>query len=869
MRTLHLASLATCLAVATALPASAGPHSSTSGVGTGRAAPHAAAATVTRIEAGLLPEGVTDAVRLDGEFTEEAWERVPPTSGFVQRDPNEGGSPAFDTEIRVLYDRNHLYVGLRALDAAPGSIVGIRTRRDEESPSDWLRVMIDSYRDRRTAYEFAVNPAGVKQDRYWFDDGNSDSGWDAVWDVSVTRDDKGWRAEFRIPFSQLRFDPAKGGTFGFAVVRQIGRLNETSSWPLIARSKVGFVSQMGELAGLTLASAGKKLELAPYAVTQARAEPVEAGNPFLDSPSASATLGLDLKYALTPGLTLTSTVNPDFGQVEADPAVVNLTAFETFYQERRPFFVEGSGNLQFNLDCNDGRCTGLFYSRRIGRQPHGSPEAPEGGYVSAPSLTTILAAAKLTGRVGAFAVGALNAVAGEEGARLAGPAGRFGETVEPLTNFTVVQAKREWRNQSSLGFAFTNTARRLDQDVSDLASAATTGGVNWDWRLEPRYAITGYWAGSAVRGSAEAIDELQRNAVHYYQRPDAGYLRYDAGRTSLSGHAGSLAFQKIGGSRVRFSFNGSYKTPGFEVNDVGYQRRADEIMQSGWVQVRWDTPTKLYRNVRLNFNQWASWNFGGDSRFAGGNVNAHILLRSNWSAGGGLNVERAGLDDRATRGGPSVRSKNGANLWYYVGSDDRKAVAGQWMSFVYRDQERNVVWGFDPEITYRPTSFLSLSGGVHYERVNDDAQWVENVGEGASTAYVFGRIRQTTVGLTARCNYTITPTLTLQLYAQPFVSAGAYSDFKQVVRPGAARYGEQFAPYAYQGEPDFNYRSLRATNVLRWEYRPGAALYVVWQQMREDSRTIGTMRFRRDVRDLLGLPGTNVFLVKFSYWLNL
>ena len=866
MKIRHVAALLSCLIVVVPPSASAGlPPVGKSILPAARAAAPAA----TRIEARLVPEGTAGAVKLDGEFTEGAWDKATPTRGFLQRDPKEGAEPTFDSEVRVLYDRDYLYVGIRAFDSAPDAIVGIRTRRDEESPSDWLRVMIDSYQDRRTAYEFAVNAAGVKQDRYWFGDGNNDAGWDAVWDVSVRRDPQGWRAEFRIPFSQLRFEPGKGDAFGFAVLRQIGRLNETSSWPLIAKSKAGFVSQMGELAGLALAGAGKKLELVPYAVSQARTEPVDAGDPFLKSPAGSGALGLDLKYALTPGLTLTATLNPDFGQVEADPAVVNLTAFETFYQERRPFFVEGSGNLQFNLDCSDGRCTGLFYSRRIGRQPHGGPEAPDGGYVTTPALTTILGAAKVTGRVGAFAVGALNAVTGEETARLASPTSRFRETVEPMTNFTVVQAKREWRDQSSVGFAFTNTARRLDGDVGYLPSAATTGGVNWDWRLGSRYAVTGYWAGSAVRGSAGAIDELQQNAVHYFQRPDAGHLDYDPARTSLSGHAGSIGFQKIGGSKVRFSFNGLYKTPGFEVNDVGFQRRADEIMQSGWVQLRWDTPTKLYRNVRLNFNQWASWNFGGDSRFKGGNVNAHILLRSNWSAGAGFNVEAAGIDDRATRGGPGLRSKDGANIWHYVGSDDRKAVSGQWMSFVYRDEARNWAWGFDPEITYRPTSFLALSGGVHYERVNDDAQWVENVGEGPSTAYVFGRIRQTTVGLTARANYTIAPNLTLQLYAQPFVSAGAYSDFKQVVKPRAPQFANQFAPYHYQGEPDFNYRSFRTTNVLRWEYRPGSALYVVWQQQREDSVSTGAMRFRRDVRELFGLPGSNVFLVKFSYWLNL
>ena len=770
------------------------------GLGAGRApaalpARTAPSFSVTRIDAGEVADSGAGAVKLDGELNEGAWERVTPIRGFLQRDPKEGAPPAFETEVRVLYDRNCIYVGVWALDDDQGKLVGIRTRRDADSPSDWIRVMIDSYHDRRTAYEFAVNPAGVKQDRYWFADSNSDTSWDAVWDVSVKRDDKGWRAEFRIPFSQLRFEPGKRDTFGFAVLRQVGRLNETSSWPLIAKSKSGFVSQMGELGGLKLTGAAKRLELLPYSVGQVQSQKVEAGNPFVKSPDPAGAIGLDLKYALTPGLTLTSTFNPDFGQVEADPAVVNLTAFETFYQERRPFFVEGSGNLQFDLDCNDGQCTGLFYSRRIGRRPHGSPDEPDGGHVAAPGLTTIVGAAKLTGRAGAFAIGALNAVTGEETAQLSSGIDRWSQSVEPLTNFTVVQAKREWRDQSSLGFAVTNTARRLNGDVSFLPSNATTGGMNWDWRMkDPRYSVTGYWAGSSVRGSAEAIDELQTSAVHYFQRPDAGHLTYDASRTSLNGHSGSVGFQKIGGSKVRFSFNGSYKSPGFDVNDVGYVRRADDMSQSAWVQFRWDTPTKLYRNVRLNLNQWAGWNFGGDSRFKGVNVNAHILLKSNWSAGSGFNVEGPGVDDRSTRGGPALRSKSGGNIWYYVQSDSRKSVNGMWQAFHFRDQLGDVSWGCDPQLTWRPTAFLALSGGLHYERTNEDSQWVENVSEGDETHYVFGRIRQTTVGVTARVNYTVTPNLTVQIYAQPFVSAAAYSNFKEVTRPRAARFSDQFSP---------------------------------------------------------------------------
>ena len=821
----------------------------------------------SRIEALEVPDA--SAVKLDGEFSEGAWDRAVPITGFVQREPREGEPSAFATDVRVLYSSTYLYVAVRAHDPEPGKIVGIRTRRDADSPSDWIAIFIDSYHDRRTAYSFSVNAAGVKKDSYFFNDGNQDDSWDAVWDVQVSRDAQGWKAEFRIPFSQLRFEPGKRDTFGFAVWREVPRVTEVSTWPLLAKSRTGFVSQFGDLAGLRLTSSAKKLEVVPYSVGQVQTTNVDAGNPLESSPDPSGSFGADIKYALTPGLTVTSTINPDFGQVEADPAVVNLTAFETFYQERRPFFVEGSGNLRFDLDCNDGACTGLFYSRRIGRQPRGYPTVPDGGFASVPAQTTILGATKLTGRIGSFSVGALDAVTAEEFGTAAQGVQRWKETVEPLSNYALVQARREWNNHSTLGLMLTNVSRRVNDAVGFLPDNATTGGVSWDWRQkDPRYSIAGYWSGSTVRGSAEAIDVLQQSSVHNYQRPDAGHVTYDPTRTALNGHAGMLNVQKIGGKFLRFSFAASYKTPGFDVNDVGYIRRADAIQQSGWVQFRWDAPTKYFRTFRLNLNQWAGWNFDGQRRFTGANVNAHVVLKSNWAAGVGLNAEGSGTDDRATRGGPSLTSKRGANVWYYVQSDDRKVFNGSWQGYYFRDQEMSTEYGFDPELTWRPTSFLSVGGGVHFSKSNEDTQWVENVDASPSSHFVFGRIRQTTLGITSRMNYTITPTLTVQLYAQPFVSAGSYGDFKELVAPHARPFRNQFVPFDYSGAPDFNYKSLRMTNVLRWEYKPGSALYVVWQQGREESVEQGRFRFRQDFGDMFGLAATNVFLVKCSYWFN-
>ena len=336
---------------------------------------------------------------LDGKLSEPVWEQAATITEFVQREPAEGSAPNQLTEARIAFDADALYVGVRAHDAHADEIVGILTRRDQRSPSDWIRVVIDSYYDRRSAFEFGVNPVGVKTDRYYFNDGNSDDSWDAVWDVQVARDSEGWTAEFRIPFSQLRFNNIEGGSVGFAVIREIGRLAETSTWPLLSRNTTGFVSQFAQVRGLRMSGAPKKFEILPYALSSFTKRPA-GDNPLVKTNDPDGSIGLDLKYAVRPGLTLTAALNPDFGQVEADPAVVNLDAFEVFFQERRPFFVEGSGTFQFNLDCNDGQCTGLFYSRRIGRAPQGSATTEEGEYSKAPSSVTILGAGKLTGRVG-------------------------------------------------------------------------------------------------------------------------------------------------------------------------------------------------------------------------------------------------------------------------------------------------------------------------------------------------------------------------------------------------------------------------------------------------------------------------------------
>ena len=814
----------------------------------------------------------TSPIVVDGKLNEEVWQRAPVINEFVQREPAEGQAPTMRTEARVAFDAGALYVAVRAFDTDASKLVGILTRRDQRSPSDWIRIVVDSYFDKRSAYEFGVNPVGVKTDRYYFNDGQSDESWDAVWDVEVATDAAGWSAEFRIPFSQLRFNTLSGGPVGFAVVREVGRLAETVSWPLLSRNANGFVSQFGEMRGVKMTGTPKKFEILPYSVGKLDSQTVDRRDPLNSSKDPGATFGLDLKYAVTPGLTLTATANPDFGQVEADPAVVNLDAFETFFPERRPFFVEGSGTFRFNMDCNEGNCTGLFYSRRIGRAPQGSAVTANGEYSKAPDSATIIGAGKLTGRLGGFSLGALTAVTAREDAEVAGlnSVGRRDQTVEPLTGYTVLRARKEFANQSSIGLMTTSTNRQLDDAVSFLSKNALAGGIDYDFRFSPMYSVTGHWAGSRIEGSPQAITRLQESSVHGFQRPDADYVDLDRSATTLRGHAGSVSLGKISGERTRFNSNFGYKSPGFDSNDLGFMRRADEKTVSNWFQWRNFTPGKYVRTRNFNLNQWAAWNFGGDRLFSGFNLNSHWTFSNYFNVGGGYNVEMAPFRDRTTRGGPGVLGNAGKALWYYASTDQRRSLSFFYNGDIGGDRFNTSRRGFSPGFNWRASSSMSLNIGLRYSINKDDAQWVRNidVGNGA-TRYVFGRIEQKTVSINTRFNYTMTPNLSLQVYAEPFVSAGQYSNFKELVDGRAPEYSDRYRRYAYTGNPDFNIRSFRTTNVLRWEYQPGSALFLVWQQGKSDYESFGDFRFGRDFSGVFSAPSHNVFLIKFSYWLNM
>lgn len=829
-----------------------------------------AAGGSARVEA--VPVAVPGATHLTGALTEEAWQRATVMNEFVQREPQEGGEPSQKTEFRVAYDASTLYVKVRAFDTEPDKIKTYLTRRDGDSPSDWIRVLVDSYHDRRTAYEFAVNPSGVKQDRYWFNDNNRDDGWDAVWDVKVSIDESGWVAEFHIPFSQLRFSPGASSTFGFAVSRQIGRLNETSTWPLLPRSATGYVSSFGELGSLALTRAPKRLELLPYALADLSRQRTN-GNPLMKGSDPGASFGVDMKYALTPGLTLTTTINPDFGQVEADPAVVNLSAFETFFSERRPFFVEGSGMFRFDSDCMDGPCQ-MFYSRRIGRAPQAVGDLPSGDqvYTESPPQTTILGAGKLTGRVGGYSVGALTALTQQEFGTVLNPTGIFNQVVEPITAYTLGRVRREFANQSAFGLMMTATNRGGNEVNQLLPGSAYSGGVDWDLRMRKNYSLTGFMSGSTVRGSAAAIGIVQQNSRHYFQRPDATSFDLMPDATSLNGAGGRLRFARIGGQNVRFNTEIGFKSPGFDLNDIGFLRRADQKWTANWFQVRNEKPGAHLRSRYINFNYFSTWNYDGDRLFSGGNINFSFNFINNWSVGGGIGAQPYGFDDRLTRGGPGGVTESSKNFWSWMNSDQRKAVSVN--AFTGMGRNGDAGWWSDYEafMTIRPASALNIQTGVRVSRALNGAQWLEKLVDAQSVEhYTFGRIDQTTVALTERLNYTVSPNLSIQLYAEPFVSGGSYDNFVELADAHNPDFSARYTPYAYTGDPDFNVKSFRTTNVVRWEYKPGSTLFIVWQQARQNDAVDEVQkgfRLGRDFHNIFGVAPRNVFLVKLAYWLN-
>ncbi len=850
----------------------------------------------------------TAPVRIDGQLDDASWREAEPSGDFLQSWPAPGKAATERSEVRVLYDDQALYVGVRMFDASPDSIASGLGRRDATGAtgiySDWVHLVVDSYHDRRTAFRFSATPRGVQKDVYHYNDGQEDLNWDAVWEVGTQVDSLGWVAEYRIPLSQLRYgasgqDGAR--TWGFQVQREIARRSERDTWAPWTPQDGGFVSRFGDLAGLVGVPQPERLEVMPYLSTRVTRAPGDAANPFYRRTSSKPSVGGDIKYGLPSGLTLSATVNPDFGQVEVDPAVVNLSAFETFFPEKRPFFLEGSDVFGFGQVVRQNDYGGQFflYSRRIGRQPQRAVR--DARFVDAPEQASIAGAAKVTGKVGAWTVGLLDAVTLEQRARVLSPGGaRYDAAVEPRTNYFAGRLKRDFRRgASTVGAMLQHTSRAVDDTafVSLLRSDASFGGIDFEHNMRNRSVVaSGYVAGSRVRGSPRAIASTQENSTHYFQRPDAAHLSYDSTRTALAGYIGQIALARRGANFGSITYKET--SPGLELNDLGFQSRTDYRALSTVAGHSNNTAGKRFRQYSAVAFSNDTWNFDGTAILHAYGSSANFSLLNLWGGGGSIAYQPGNIySDRLLRGGPQARLPATYQANAYAYSDSRRPVSGNLSGGFTDDASGGGSQFVSVSADLRPASTLRVSVGPNLSRQHNTAQFVRSVREPMATAtfgrrYLFADLHQTTLSIDTRVDFTLSPTLSFVMYAQPFVSAGRYEDLKEFLRPdgydfavygrdrGTSRYdaatrsftvdpdGEGPAAAFVVGDPSFNIRSLRGNAVMRWDYRPGSALYFVWQQQRSDYEPIGDFAAGRDVGAIFRGRPTNVFLLKATYWLG-
>jgi len=865
-------------------------------------------------------------ITIDGRLDEEGWSNATPITDFTQIDPDEGKPATQRMDVRFLFDNEALYVGARMYEKNGAKDVVTRlVRRDADMESDYFEVVIDAYHDHLGRAFFDVNPSGVKFDALGVGTSSPDGSWDAIWEAGTRIDSLGWTAELRIPYSQLRFSRQPLQTWGLQVRRTIQRTHEQTQWSHWGKTEVGGPSRFGHLEGIRIASVPKHLELLPYAVTRSRhIRPDAPNDPFNDGSRQDMRFGGDVKALLTSNLTLDATINPDFGQVEVDPATVNLSAFETFFEEKRPFFVAGSGIFNFGnancYFCSNFSSIESFYSRRIGRAPQGASLAYDAGeFADVPENSTILGAAKITGRTSkGVTVGLLNALTRREVASVIETDGTpLKQEVEPLSNYLVGRATKDYHNGNLvIGGIGTSVVRRLGESAlrDRLTSHAESFGgdvvLTWD---KKNYQLLASAMLSNVSGDSAAIERVQHSSARYFQRPDRavggdGWFRsglfnssYRPGATSLRGLATYLRMAKDGGA-FNWEAQANVRSPGFEVNDISFLSRADYAQFVGNVAYNWTKPTRWYRDAAFILGAQQAQNFDGDLT----NRDVHVYLQSQtpqfwrWNVWALHNFQT--YDDRLLRGGPvgvlprvDVYSAN-------LTSDSRRRVVLNANPRFQRNAEGGFQSAISTSLRWKPMSSVQVTFGPSYNLTRGVQQYVTTVEDPTATAfagnrYVFSSLVQKTLSLDTRLAVTFTPNSTLEMYVQPFMASGAYSDFKEFDAPRQLRksiYGRDrgtitptvgadglvtgytvdpdaagpAAPFTFDN-PSFDTRSLLGNVVYRWEYRPGSTLFLVWTQARNDELSyIGNLDFARDRTALFATHPDNIFLVKVNYWLG-
>ncbi|HEY0674422.1 MAG TPA: DUF5916 domain-containing protein [Longimicrobiales bacterium] len=853
-------------------------------------------------------------VQVDGLLDEAIWQTPATVGQLHQLRPVEGAPPSQKTEVRVVYDDEAIYVGARMYDDQPAGIVGRLARRDSETGSDYILVQFDPYHNHNGDASFMLNPAGQR-----WDGGNGDVSWDPVWEGKAQRDSLGWTAEMRIPFSQLRFRPGSKEPWGFQIERYINRLNETNVFSFWPSNESGGPSRWGHIDGIASPSrVPGRLELLPYVVTQREVHgSVDADNPFLSKNEDLIRVGGDLKYQVTSTLTLSATINPDFGQAEVDPAVVNLSAFETFFDEKREFFIEGRDKFGFGslwcFTCSNASSLSMLSTRRIGRVPQATALAfNRGEYVDVPDATTILGAAKLTGRTSkGWNIGMLDAVTAREKARVFDGTNQFEQEVEPATNYFVTRVNRELANGNlTVGGILTSVVRNFDDALLEqrLNRHAEGVGVNTEYWFKNRmYHFIGQAAMTNISGDPAAILRAQHSSARYFQRPDRDQgsnglftNAYDSTLTSMRGFGTYMRMAKEGGN-WRWEASSNIRSPGFENNDIANLSRVDYMWFHGNINRRFTKPTKHYRYMNFTFGGQQQYNFEGDLNSSQVHANAYYESPFFWEFSLYTNYRPEVMDERRTRGGPVVGLASERYTEFFIATDRRKSVWFELFPSYGSTGEGGVTKFIGGSINLQPASNVSVSFGPRYSDSYQKAQYVREVTDPTATnfygkRYVFADVDQRTLSMDTRVNVTFSPTMSLQLFAQPFISSNAFGAFKEYAQTRAAEklvYGRHVGTVQEQlnaenrrtyiidpdgtgpansfevTDPSFTFRSLRGNAVFRWEYVPGSTLFLVWTQDRASSEGVGEFDFSRDRRALFDSPANHVFLVKVNYWLPL
>ena len=825
---------------------------------------------------------------IDGKLDDDCWKTGEWGGNFTQWIPKEGAKPSQETQFKILYDDKNLYVALRAFDKEPQKISRKAGRRDELF-GEQAGVNFDSYHDHRTGFEFSVTAAGQKVDLILTNPMDGDFNWNAVWYVKTGLEDSAWVAEYEIPLSQLRYSKDKEQVWGMHVWRWIDRLSEESDWEPQTSTGPGMLYLFGELHGIKDLPKSRRIEIMPYTLGKLKTFEKVPQNPFAkNGHSLMGNIGLDAKIGLSSNFTADITVNPDFGQVESDPSEMNLTAFETFYEEKRPFFLEGKNIFKFELgDAN------LFYTRRIGHTPVYHPELGANQYIDFPDNTSILSAVKISGKSkNGLAVGILHSLTAGENAQLSTNGIKTNMRVEPLTSYTVGRVQQDFNEGTTvLGGIITATDRFINDPYLEFQNQnAFTGGLDLlhQWNKKEFY-LDAKIIGSTINGSAEAIRNLQLSSARYYQRPDVEHIHYDPNRTQLSGHGGSIKIGKGSKGLWRYSLGINWKSPGIDLNDLGYMQSADDFEQTASISYFVNKPVSIFRTYRVEFNQTNLWDYGMNYLFSCFYLNSSFEFLNSWKVSPSFHHHTEQLDTRLLRGGKAMLSPA---LWesaLKVNSNmSKKFYANINIESAITENSNSKTNSGEISATVVPVNALKISVSINYAENLNNLQYVATKALGNETKYILAHLNQKTLGATFRIDYNINPEISIQYYGSPFASVGKYSKLKEVTNPRAAAYSDRFAQLntqfsnnTYQvaanngtasysiSNPDFTFNQFRSNLVFRWEYRPGSQLFFVWGNERTGWKSDSNSKVGKAMTQLKDVLPTNIFLIKLSYWFSL